>query len=1257
MRTTWGSIAIFCGFAASSLGASCNPDASSVPTSGTICGAGQRCSAGRCTVDVPADALPPEGFVTIAENPAPSELSSDVIAPFVCALDFPTAPPSRPVRLTANADHGGGAPLAPRAMLFRYQAPVATGLQSSVTTGATVDALVTTGGSYGITQRPDPASLELAMTDDPLSSDTTAALLRNVSLQPIAGAYFDGTHLFVGDGPRVLVYDGVPASPAVRPKLVVGQPALDTIASGVSAAEMGGTVEAVWSNGSKLIVATGNRVLIWSTLPTTDFAVADLVLGQQDFVGHGANVGGVSAATMSFPNGIDSDGTRLLVADTLNHRVLAWNEFPTRIGQPATSVLGQPSFSVGDPGFLEQAFGAKLDGQGAFVAANFGGSFHFADLGMNAAPDFVPIPAPYSNVTRDGLGNPTSITTLPGGGLAMSDWLVARIGVHRTTPTGPRPMDFVLGQPAPDRMVENPVSGSTVTISAKVIAAGGLVMVADKARLLVYDHVPTFNYEPATRVIGQAGFTTNDFGADYRRISARTLAYPADVAAHGGTVAVADRGNNRVLLFPAGSLPDADAAATVVLGQPDAASFIPNVDQLSPSASTLSGPAGVALDDTHLVVADTANHRVLIWTPVPTASGTPATFVLGQSSFDGRRPNHGRGDGDGDGYSDAAADGMFEPTGVATDGTHLVVADRLNHRLLVWMDLGSIASDKPADRVIGQPSFASVIPNRGAGYDAPQPDGLNLPTGITLSGTSLWVADTENNRVVRYDDVFGAAVPAAFIGQTSGTALDDPNAQDRAGVHPGLYVIQPTRAGSVLRPRGVAVTSDRLYVSEIDSHRVHVFDRTSPVPAALGQIGQPDATGNVLNANGISARSLAVPAGVAALGGRLFVADSANHRVLGYEIATAPVAPSPAATVVIGQSSSVANGFNQSAAVTAGGVSRPRGLALSNDELFVVESDRHRVLVQDLPLVAGRTPKQVLGQPDVSLSLPNAGGGPSASSLSSPRGVFADGARIVVADTGNHRVLVYPRDPTTGGAASTAAALVLGQASFGENAPNRAGAASMATLDAPEAAFVEGSRLVVADTGNHRVLVWNTFPGSNGQAADIVLGQPDATGHLPNGGTGIATASTMAVPSGVHVAEGKLFVADAGNDRVLIFDPIPSTSGAAASQVLGQTAFGDRIPASDINDRTRLAGPVALASDGASLFVADRDESRVLAFDLAALTSGVAATAVFNANSGLLSSAPGGLAVERTPLFTSRLYVANPDADRVIVLGSVSRIR
>ena len=39
--------------------------------------------------------------------------------------------------------------------------------------------------------------------------------------------------------------------------------------------------------------------------------------------------------------------------------------------------------------------------------------------------------------------------------------------------------------------------------------------------------------------------------------------------------------------------------------------------------------------------------------------------------------------------------------------------------------------------------------------------------------------------------------------------------------------------------------------------------------------------------------------------------------------------------------------------------------------------------------------------------------------------------------------------------------------------------------------WIQNGKLYIADTQNHRVLIFNSIPTANGAAADVVLGQPD----------------------------------------------------------------------------------------------------------------------------------------------------------------------
>ena len=79
--------------------------------------------------------------------------------------------------------------------------------------------------------------------------------------------------------------------------------------------------------------SNNSRVLVWNSIPTTNFALADKVLGQADFAHAMANdelqTGMTStvpsARTLKNPSGVYIYGTKLFVTDRGNHRYLIFN--------------------------------------------------------------------------------------------------------------------------------------------------------------------------------------------------------------------------------------------------------------------------------------------------------------------------------------------------------------------------------------------------------------------------------------------------------------------------------------------------------------------------------------------------------------------------------------------------------------------------------------------------------------------------------------------------------------------------------------------------------------------------------------------------------------------------------------------------------------------------------------------------------------------------------------------------------------------
>ena len=117
------------------------------------------------------------------------------------------------------------------------------------------------------------------------------------------------------------------------------------------------------------------------------------------------------------------------------------------------------------------------------------------------------------------------------------------------------------------------------------------------------------------------------------------------------------------------------------------------------------------------------------------------------------------------------------------------------------------------------------------------------------------------------------------------------------------------------------------------------------------------------------------------------------------------------------------------------------------------------------------------------------------------------------------------------------------------------------TLYSPSSVWTDGTRLVVSDFGNHRVLVWNSFPTRHFQPADTVLGQSDfahstANDDDQNGAVDTTpSARTLYRPLAVTGNGVQLAVADFENNRVLIWNRMPTAPFQPADVVLGQGDF------------------------------------------------------------------------------------------------------
>ena len=399
---------------------------------------------------------------------------------------------------------------------------------------------------------------------------------------------------------------------------------------------------------------------------------------------------------------------------------------------------------------------------------------------------------------------------------------------------------------------------------------------------------------------------------------------------------------------------------------------------------------------------------------------------------------------------------------------------------------------------------------------------------------------------------------------------------------------------------------------------------------------------------------LGAASGIAYAADTLFVADSnrvgaspTNHRVLLYQNLSGML-PRPTdplaytskcpvcvgrATLVLGQPDFTTTTLNMAATNTT--LRLPTAVASDGVHLVVADTDHNRVLIWNrIPTTNNAPADVVLGQPDFkSTSLP--GNIPNAKSMRGPQGVWIQNGRLYVADTQNNRVLIFNQIPTSNGAAAD---LVLGAPDFTTfvepDLTQQKNSVTASLVLNPVSVSSDGVHVFVTDLGYNRVLIWNSIPTTNGVAADVAVGQPDLVSSIANNAystsptdttvppvqtpvlckvsNGTDTNSnptypaycnaTLSFPRFVLAVNNRLFIADGGNDRVLVFNQIPTTSGVSADLVIGESpdtanSTGTVTQASDAADSLRT--PMSLAWDGTNLYISDAYNRRITVYSMA----------------------------------------------------------
>ena len=299
-----------------------------------------------------------------------------------------------------------------------------------------------------------------------------------------------------------------------------------------------------------------------------------------------------------------------------------------------------------------------------------------------------------------------------------------------------------------------------------------------------------------------------------------------------------------------------------------------------------------------------------------------------------------------------------------------VLADEKNNRLFI--------ADSNHNRVVVARLDGTVIETigtgeRGAADGAFESSSFYRPQGLALDNDALYVADTENHLVRRVDlkarkvetiagtgrqmEDYGLSGPARtiplnspwdlqLVGRTLYIAmagphqiwkldLDKQEVQTFAGSGREARIDGELAKAGFAQPSGLAWSGKTLFVADSEANIVRAIDTSAPSPSVrtlaggdLFEFGDEDGRGDDVR--------LQHPLGLAALDGKILIADTYNHKIKQLDPLDGTV-KTLFGTGKPGQADGAEPSFYE-----------PGGLSVAGGKLYVADTNNHAVRVVDL---------------------------------------------------------------------------------------------------------------------------------------------------------------------------------------------------------------------------------------------------------------------------------------------------------------------
>ena len=659
----------------------------------------------------------------------------------------------------------------------------------------------------------------------------------------------------------------------------------------------------------------------------------------------------------------------------------------------------------------------------------------------------------------------------------------------------------------------------------------GNLWVVDNYRpaILMYPPQNQFNGQPATFIIGQPNLNVNksNYGVSQSSFGAFIYNIAFD---RNNNLWVNDGSSIRGFEYPFGS--GGILTMKWMIGSNNWTINSAN----SGSASVLNLPTGsyivsFCFDNNNVMwVADKGNSRVLGFKPEVFYGdiGGGASYVLGQPNFTSSNSQT------------LSSQSLYEPLFVAIDKNgYLWVADvnyTQGNRILGYKNPYGIYV--AADFVVGQPNFTTSGNTTGQNEFSG-----NISTIAFDNSGNLWVYDKYRILGFEVANLYGNNQPNAsyLMFQSSYTAILT------SGLSQG-YTMQYDMAGFFYQ---VAIPNGEIVAALPNPYQIAYGN---PVYIAF------DKDNN------------------------MWLSDTYNYRILQYQNSNITSNAYPYnCSAVLGQSQFFIKGEVGETQYSLNQV---------NDIAF--DKNNNLWCANGLPAVKGYQypsySQQVMQNWSVGGSFTSIQQGASQSTIYGSSSVSFDNfGNMFVVDYEYYRILGFSADSLYGNNQPNAF-VVIGQANYTATAlsspPTQSSLKPYWSVDlATKVTFDSNNNMYVSDNDNNRIMIFPYGSGfTNGMNASIVLGQTSFTTNTVG-----TSSSELNDPQGMTFDKlGNLWVYDAGNSRVLRFNP-PFTTGMSANFTI--TGLGN------------YGGGLVFDLQG-NLWVADNYNNRILGFPSSVLYSG-----------------------------------------------------